>query len=87
MKKLITGKDNICRDIADALGLKSLKYVKDLDIKMHLREVVSVTVTFYPEKDDMATVPAVMKKYNIELVDTDKEKIYPPKSDIDERDL
>jgi len=69
MQDLVTGKDNICRDIADALGLKSLKYVTDLDIKMHLHEVVSVTVTFYPEKDGMATIPAVIKKHNIKLIE------------------
>jgi len=71
---VITGKDNICREISDALGLESFGYITDVDLKMHLGEIVSVTVRFYPEKDGMAKLPAVIKKYNLKLVEEEPEE-------------
>ena len=70
----IAGRHQFCRDIADALGLESVKYIQDVDIKMHVHEIVSVTVKFLPEENNIAKLPAVIKKYNLKLVEVEQEQ-------------
>jgi len=70
----IMGYHQICRDIADALGLESVPYVVDVDLRMHCDSVVSATVKFYPDEDGLAKLSAIIKKYNFEFIEIKETK-------------
>ncbi len=50
----------IGKEICEALGLKN---VIDLDISVHLNEIASVTVKYYPSEDDLKKVIPVLQKH------------------------
>lgn len=64
--KLITGRDQVCADIAEALGIKNCRR---LDIHMEVDEKVTVTTEFYPERDQVKQIAPILKKYGIGLVE------------------
>jgi hypothetical protein len=52
----------VCKEIVDALGLK---HVRRLEIKMDLKDVVAVDVTYLPEIDGVKQFPAILAKYKL----------------------
>ena len=59
---LIKGTDKLCAEIAEALGIKNCV---SLQITMAVDSIVTVETKFYPEKEAMQKVAAVLKKYNL----------------------
>ena len=59
---LITGKHEICKQIADSLGIK---HCKRLSINFVYNELVKVTAEFYPEIDGVKQFPAILKEFNL----------------------
>ena len=58
----VLGKDNVCKDIAEALGIK---YCRSLTIKMRLDSIVTVEAEFFPEIDGMKQLEPILKKYKL----------------------
>ena len=52
--------NNIGKEIQDALGLKD---ATDIKIHLHVGEMVTVEVTYFPDKDDMQKLIPIMAKY------------------------
>jgi len=63
---LVTGRDKICGEIAAALGIK---HCKALTLDMRVNDIVSIQVEFSPEIDQVKQVGAILKTYNIKLVE------------------
>ena len=59
---VVTGKDKICKEISDALGLK---HVRKLIINMEVGHIVTVEAEFYPEIDGIRKLPAILKMFNL----------------------
>ena len=69
---LVTGKDAICKEICDSLGLK---HVRRLDLHMAFDEIVTVTVEYYPEIYGIKQLPAILKRFElVEIPDPEKIK-------------
>lgn len=64
----VTGKDKICKDIAEAFGIKNCRY---LELRMHIGEIVTVKAEFYPEIDGVKQLNTIFKQY--ELVEKQEE--------------
>lgn len=58
----VTGKDNVCKEISDVLGLK---HVRKLIIHMEVGKIVTVEAEFYPEVDGIRQLPAILKRFNL----------------------
>jgi len=58
----ITDKDKVCKEIAEALGIK---HCKKLHLKMEVNSIVTVDAEFYPEIDGVMQLPAILKKYKL----------------------
>jgi hypothetical protein len=58
----ITGKDSVCKEVCDALGLKN---VRKLDLHMSVDDVVIVKVEYYPEINDIEKLVPILKKYQL----------------------
>ena len=59
--------DFVAGKICKALGLKN---VVDLDIRMHMKEVVSITVKYYPDREYLEKIVPLLKEYT--LIPNDK---------------
>ena len=59
---LINGGDKICKDIADAFGIK---HCRKLDIHFAYNEIATITAEFYPEIDGVKQFPAILKEFNL----------------------
>ena len=59
---LITDKNKICKDIADALGIK---HCKALDIHFGTGDVATVRAEYYPEIDGVRQFPAILIEFNL----------------------
>lgn len=57
---MVTGKDKICREICEALGIK---HGKKLDIHMAADSIMTVTAEFYPEIDGVRQFPSILEEY------------------------
>jgi len=65
----VMSNDEIGKKICDALGLKHARMV-DVHIVFAVDEIVTVMVEYYPEKDGILQLPAILKEY--ELVEKEK---------------
>ncbi|GEM_PF-2159059 len=61
-RKIITGRDKICKDIADALGIKKCR---SLQINMRLDEIVTVKAEFLPVGDGIEQLSTIFKEYEL----------------------
>jgi len=58
----VSGRDNVCKEIADALGIK---HCRSLTIKMRLESIVTIEAEFYPEIDGMKQLSPIFKRYKL----------------------
>jgi len=63
----ITGEHEVCKKIADSLGLK---HCISLEIKMSTKSIVTVRAEFYPEEDGILKFPEILKDF--ELIEKNK---------------
>ncbi len=57
---VLSGKDNVCKEIADALGIK---HCRKLDIRMRVDEIVTIDAEFYPEIDGIKQLVPILKEF------------------------
>lgn len=60
--KIVTGKNKVCKEICEALGLKN---ARKLDLHMVYDKVVTVTAEFYPEEDGIKKLIPILKRFNL----------------------
>ena len=58
----LSGRDNICKEIANALGIK---HCRKLDIRMRIDEIVTVEAEFFPEIDGIKQLVPILKKFEL----------------------
>ncbi len=59
---IITGRDEVCTEICEALGLK---HVRKLNLHMGIDEIVTVEAEFYPEIDGVKQLVPILKKFEL----------------------
>jgi hypothetical protein len=62
---VLSGNNPISKAIIDALGLKN---VVNLDIRMHLNEVVQISVDYFPDQDDLKNIVPILQHQDYELI-------------------
>ncbi|MFH2075681.1 MAG: hypothetical protein ABIJ57_10110 [Pseudomonadota bacterium] len=62
MAALFDARDNLGKEIADALGLK---HVRGLDFHMRYGSVATVKVEYSPEVDGVKQFPAILKEFEL----------------------
>ena len=63
---LITGRSEVCKEFADALGLKNCT---GLSIEMKVNDVVRVNASFVLEDRDLEKLIQIVKKYHLVAVE------------------
>jgi hypothetical protein len=63
----VTGRDPICQEICEALGLK---HVRALSITMMINNPVEVSASFHPEKDALKLLIPILKRYSLMEIET-----------------
>lgn len=58
----VLGRDNVCKEIAEALGIK---HCRSLTIKIRLDSIVTVEAEFFPEIDGVQQLKPIFKKYKL----------------------
>ena len=58
----LSGRDNVCKEIAEALGIK---HCRKLDIRMRMDEIVTIEAEFFPEIDEIKQLVPILKKFEL----------------------
>ncbi len=62
----LSSNDLVAVEIIKALGLKN---VVDLDLRMHLNEIVEIAVRYFPDRENLEKVVPILKKYKLIPID------------------
>ena len=62
MSTLVDGRNKVCKEICDALGLRN---VRSLDLHMRCNSIVTVTAEFCPEEDGMRKMIPILREFNL----------------------
>ncbi|GAG97002.1 unnamed protein product [marine sediment metagenome] len=62
MAAFLSNKDTVCKEIADALGIK---HCRKLDIRMRWDEIITIEAEFYPEIDGVKQLVPILKKFRL----------------------
>ncbi len=52
-------------EVIEALGLSNVKNIVDIDLTIHCEDVITVTVKYYPENDELDKLIPILKKYEL----------------------
>lgn len=59
---VVAGHHEICVKVAEALGIK---HCRKIDIRMRLKEIVTVTVEFFPEEDQILALVPILREFEL----------------------
>ncbi len=60
MIEVVTGRDEICKKIAEALGIE---HARVLDFHMAVDDIVTVKVEFSPGRAKLMNIPELLEEY------------------------